>query len=295
MTLIRRATASVGCAPLPSQSLTFSSSSSISRGIGLRVVAADDLEELPVARRARVGRDDAVDRVLLGAHSREPELDCHRRQVTFDRDLPLALRSSSCAERRRRAAALRRPSPASRPCRRGPGSDGHLALPHLLHHLLHHLARLEQLVDLLHGRARAARDPLAAVAVDHVRDRALARRHREHDRLDALQPALVDVERRRAAGRCPGIIFSTPCSGPIRRSIRCACRKSSKVNWPLRIRASIVGLLVLGDRLLGALDQRQHVAHAEDPRRHAVGVEDLERVELLAGRGEHDRLAGDAT
>src|SRR6266568_8299556 len=29
------------------------------RRIGLRVVAADDLEELPVARRARVGHDDA--------------------------------------------------------------------------------------------------------------------------------------------------------------------------------------------------------------------------------------------
>ena len=34
-----------------------------------------------------------------------------------------------------------------------------------------------------------------------------------------------------------------------------------------------LGLLVLGRRLLGALDQGQDVAHAEDPRRHAVGVE----------------------
>src|SRR5207302_5199465 len=48
------------------------------RGLGLRVVATDDLEEPAVTRRARVGRDDAVDRVLLGAHPREPELDCHR-------------------------------------------------------------------------------------------------------------------------------------------------------------------------------------------------------------------------
>src|SRR3954469_20661600 len=35
------------------------------RGLGLGVVASDDLDELAVARRARVGRDDAVDRVLL--------------------------------------------------------------------------------------------------------------------------------------------------------------------------------------------------------------------------------------
>ena len=52
-------------------------------------------------------------------------------------------------------------------------------------------------------------------------------------------------------------------------------------------------LLVLLDRRLGLLDQRQHVAHAEDPRRHPVGMEHLELVELLADRGELDRLAGD--
>src|ERR687895_62612 len=40
-------------------------------------------------------------------------------------------------------------------------------------------------------------------------------------------------------------------------------------------------LLVLLDRLLGALDQRQHVAHPEDARGHPVGVEVLELVELL--------------
>jgi hypothetical protein len=43
---------------------------------------------------------------------------------------------------------------------------------------------------------------------------------------------------------------------------------------------------------LGLLDEREHVAHAEDARRHALGVEDVEVGELLAGGGEHDRLAG---
>src|SRR5438093_5039822 len=47
------------------------------RRVGLRVVAADDLDELAVARRARVGGDDAVDRILLRADPRQPELHCH--------------------------------------------------------------------------------------------------------------------------------------------------------------------------------------------------------------------------
>ena len=35
------------------------------------------------------------------------------------------------------------------------------------------------------------------------------------------------------------------------------------------------------------------VAHAEDPAGHAIGMEDVEVFELLAGGGEEDRLAGD--
>src|SRR3990170_8789305 len=51
-------------------------------------------------------------------------------------------------------------------------------------------------------------------------------------------------------------------------------------------------LLVLGDRRLGLLDQRQHIAHAEDPRRHPIRVEVLELIEFLADGDELDRLAG---
>ena len=47
------------------------------------------------------------------------------------------------------------------------------------------------------------------------------------------------------------------------------------------------------DRLGGALDQADDVAHAEDAAGDALGMERLERVELLAGAGELDRLAGD--
>src|ERR687885_797843 len=47
------------------------------RRVGLRVVAPHDLDELAVARRARVGGDDAVDRVLLRPDPRQPQLHCH--------------------------------------------------------------------------------------------------------------------------------------------------------------------------------------------------------------------------
>jgi hypothetical protein len=50
-------------------------------------------------------------------------------------------------------------------------------------------------------------------------------------------------------------------------------------------------LLLVVD-LLGALDQREHVAHAEDARRHPIGMEHFQGVELLADAGEQHRRAG---
>src|SRR5438105_2394951 len=47
------------------------------RRLVLRVVAADDLDELAVTRRARVGGDDTVDGVLLRPDPRQSQLDCH--------------------------------------------------------------------------------------------------------------------------------------------------------------------------------------------------------------------------
>ena len=54
----------------------------------------------------------------------------------------------------------------------------------------------------------------------------------------------------------------------------------------------VFGLLGIED-LLGLLDEAQHIAHAEDPAGHPVGVEDVEVVQLLAGGREQDRHAGD--
>ena len=97
--------------------------------------------------------------------------------------------------------------------------------------------------------------------------RALLGRHREDDRLEPVELAIVHVR--------PGGAASSPCpcrassrarspSGPMRRTWRICCRKSSSVNsWRADLALQLLGLLGVGD-LLGLLDQRQHVAHAED-------------------------------
>ena len=53
-----------------------------------------------------------------------------------------------------------------------------------------------------------------------------------------------------------------------------------------------LGLVLLVD-LLGLLDEGEDVAHAEDAAGEAVGVEQVEVGELLAGGREGDRLADD--
>ena len=67
------------------------------------------------------------------------------------------------------------------------------------------------------------------------------------------------------------------------------------VEGELALQQLLRGLLglVLLERLLGLLDERQHVAHAEDPPGHAVRVELLELGELLARGREGDRPADD--
>ena len=91
----------------------------------------------------------------------------------------------------------------------------------------------------------------------------------------------------------PGIIPSRFCSGPSRRIWPHLLEEIVEVELLLAELALELARLSLVVGLAGPLDQRQHVAHAEDPLRHAIRVEALELVELLTGRGVHDRLAGD--
>src|SRR3982751_762159 len=71
---------------------------------------------------------------------------------------------------------------------------GHLALLQLAHELLHLLELLDEPPDRLDRGARAAGDPPPPRAVDDPGVAALGRGHRQDDRLDAVELALVDVE-----------------------------------------------------------------------------------------------------
>ena len=87
----------------------------------------------------------------------------------------------------------------------------------------------------------------------------------------------------------PGSMPTMLDSGPIFRIWRICSRKSSSVKRPSRSRSCAFAASSASNDRFGLLDQRQHVAHAEDAARHAVGMEGLEVVELLADAGEEDR------
>src|SRR5205823_3594789 len=114
------------------------------QGAGDPALAAD---EFAVARGTRVGSNDAVDRVLLRADPRQPQLDCH-----LSPRLPFLLSFALGLSRRGRAGTVRGPWWLQS------WQGRHLAAFHLLHHLRHLLARLQQLVDLLDVGAAALRD-----------------------------------------------------------------------------------------------------------------------------------------
>ena len=170
----------------------------------------------------------------------------------------------------------------------------HLAGRHLLHHLAHLVELLDQLVDVLDLGPRAVRDPFAPRAVD--RSPGWRARAGVIERMIAStrssSPSSTSAFFSCFIAPIPGSIPIRPLSGPILRTWRICWRKSSSVNWSrFEFLLQVLGLALV-DLLLGFLDQAEHVAHAEDPRGHAVGVEALEGLQLLAGRGEEDRLAG---
>ena len=65
-------------------------------------------------------------------------------------------------------------------------------------------------------------------------------------------------------------------AGPSFLTSRICTRKSSSVNCERGHLLRGLGGLLLVELLLRLLDQREHVAHAEDPGGHAVGMERLE-------------------
>src|SRR5947209_5686722 len=157
---------------------------------------------------------------------------------------------------------------------------------HRAGHLLHHLAGFEEpvdeAVDLLHAHPGPPRDPQPARPVDDLRVLPLRRRHRPDDRGDPVQVPVVDLtdlvldlahprqHAEQVADRAHPAnhhhlleeVLEGELAGP---------------HHPLGHALGLVGL----ERLLGLLDQGEHVTHAEDSRRHPFGMEHVELVELL--------------
>src|ERR1700750_3332949 len=70
---------------------------------------------------------------------------------------------------------------------------GHASLGYLAHHLAHLLELLDQLLDGLDVGARAACDPQPPGALDQLGMAPLLGRHRQDDRLNAVELALIDL------------------------------------------------------------------------------------------------------
>ena len=153
---------------------------------------------------------------------------------------------------------------------------------------------LEQLVDLLDGRPGSLGNADLALGVDQFGLVALLDRHRSDHRVHVHQHLFATDRRDRAlrllhAGDHP--------------------RQRAKPAHPLHLRQlgpQVVHVeLTLGhlgshafgvfglDRLRSAFDQADDVTHAEDAAGNALRMKRLERIELLAGAGELDRLARD--
>src|SRR6478752_2937784 len=170
---------------------------------------------------------------------------------------------------------------------------GHLARLDAAHHLAHLIELLDQLIDLLRGGPGAARDALAARALDRLRMAPLPGRHGQHDGLHAVQFLLVDLHLGELvtgqAGDHPEQGRQRPHAADLLELVEEVLERELVL---AELALELLGL-VLVNLLLGALDEGQDVAHAQDPLGHAVRMELLEVPQLLAGGGEQDRLAGD--
>src|SRR5688572_22705562 len=141
---------------------------------------------------------------------------------------------------------------------------GHLPRRKALHHLAHLTELLDELVDLLDGGAGALGDPLPAPALDQLGPAALLGGHRQDDRLDAVELALVDLQ-------LGELVPREARDHPQQRRERAHRADPLELVEEVLERELVLAELllerrglVLVDGLLGLLDEREDVAHAED-------------------------------
>ena len=135
-------------------------------------------------------------------------------------------------------------------------------------------------------------DPEPPRPVDHRGPAPLLGGHRADDRLDAAELRLVDLglaQLLRHARQHRDQVLQRPHLPHLAHLLEEVLEREVALAQLLRSARGLVGV----ERLLGLLDEAEHVAHAEDPARHAVGIEGLEVLELLTDTDEEDRAAGD--
>src|SRR5690606_25468770 len=182
-------------------------------------------------------------------------------------------------------------------------SAGHLpchsaekaAAIHLSHHLPHLLVLTQKLVDLGYRRTRTTCDTRLSARIDDAVVVLFRTRHRTDDRLRAFH-LMIDhrgllVAHLEAAGHL------------IRQHLHQFRHRTELLELPELLLKILQRELVLGhfqklrlrfllvDLALDFLDQRQNVAHAEDPLRDSFGIERLDRDVLFADADEYHWLA----
>ena len=160
------------------------------------------------------------------------------------------------------------------------------ALGHHLHHLLRLLELVQQLVHFLHRDAGAGRDAALARRLDELR---LARAPRGV--IELMMPSMRAILRSSTVAPCAARASSAGSLSIMRREaahlVHLPDLRLEVLEVEALARLDLLGELLRFldvDVLLRLLDQRQHVAHAEDARGHALRMERLEAVELLATR-----------
>ena len=173
-------------------------------------------------------------------------------------------------------------------------AEGHA---HLACHRRHHLAGLEEpldkLIDLTDRDTRSVGDTQPTRSVDDFRIGTLGGRHAADDRLQTVERLVVDGRQRvlhlARAGQHAQQVADGPHLADRQHLLEEVLQRQLAA---ADLRGRFLGPFGV-EHLLGLLDEREHVAHAQDAARHPVRVEDVEVLELLTARREQDRHAGD--
>ena len=154
---------------------------------------------------------------------------------------------------------------------------------------------LQHPVHLLHRRARAVGDADLALRGQDLGLRAFLGRHRSHDRVEVDQHLVVGAALRHRRLRLLEAGDHARERAEAAHAAHLIELRAKIVEVELTLRHLLrhrLGLFGL-DRLGGAFDEADDVAHAEDAAGDARGLEELEPVELFTRTRELDRLSGD--